>query len=587
MRNILVILFLFISLIVNSQNKNYYVSNSGDDGNDGESPAQAWKTIRQLISVTFQADDSVFFNRGDKWVLSIYSDTTLRVSGDGTAGHPVVITSYGTGAKPIITSRDTVVGWSGASNWSRPWAATRPNVWYQEEIRTPAYWTAYRMWFDSVEVERPQTFPPTAAKPWYWSGDDSLFIYSETNPATTFTYIEKATSSYSGIYLNGVNYVTINNLDIEHAYIGVIVDDADGIVIDSCDIKGFYGINAYASVDTRDVEIKNCNFDTENTFVSDWEAKYTGDGIKVGGISNTWSIHDNYFKNWGHTSIVLESTDADRIDNVKVYDNEITAPDVDYGGWLGVLYTNGDGNEIYRNYIHNIQTRMQVQGENLKFYYNIIDTVNAPAHYPKNINAGSGLWIGGLTPGTANNMKFYNNIIAHCEDYGIGLIHGATYTDKHDNEFINNIIYACDDTAIYVSSGATVLDNVFKNNLIYTSGATNIIYYRGTPNISVATWNSADISGDIIEDNIQDAPMFQAGSYELQSFSPTIDTGIDVGLTSDYGQKEVPWEGTEVDIGAYEYYGTPTTGNKVFATPDAIRTRFMKTTDGKFIIIIQ
>ncbi len=554
MKKILTIILLLISIAGFGQT-NYYVKNGGNDGLTGLSDAQAWATLGRADDVTFVPGDTLFIARG-----STFKEQFVP-KGDGDATAQVVITAYGSGAKPIITARDTVNGWSDDGAWSRPWAVTRPNVWYQAETRTPLYWTAIRMWFDGVEKERPETFPPTSTKPWYWSGDDSLFVYSTTNPGSAFTSIEKATSFYAAFDFDTDNYFTLSYLDIEHFYICVEIDDADGIVIDSCDIKGFYGVNIYASVDSRDGEIKNCNFDTENTFVSDYEAKYTGDGIKVGGITNTWLIHDNYFKNWNHTSIVLESTDADRVDSIKVYDNEITAPDIDYGGWLGVLYTNGRGNEIYRNYIHNIQTRMQIQGENLKFYYNIIDTINAPPWYPKANNAGAGLYIAGLVGSSANNMKFYNNVIAHCEDYGIGLIHAATYANKYDNEFINNIIYECDDSSFYVSSGATVLDNVFKNNLIYKTGVTNTVYYRGAPNISVDTWNESDMSGDVVISNKAGDPLFSAGTFELTSTSPAVNAGINVDLTSDYVETAVP-QGIYYDIGAYEFTGFPiaTTG---------------------------
>jgi hypothetical protein len=553
MKKILSILLLLISLTGFGQT-NYYVKNGGNDGYTGLSDAQAWATLGKADDVTFTPGDTLFIARG-----STFKEQFVP-KGDGDATAQAVITAYGTGAKPIITARDTVNGWSNDTEWSRPWTVTRPNVWYQIEVRAPLYWTAYRMWFDGVEKERPETFPPTATKPWYWDGDDSLFVYSETNPgAGAFTSIEKATSYYAGFNFDTDNYFTLSYLDIEHFYISVLIGDSDGITIDSCDIKGFYGVNLGGTTGSKYGEIKNCIFDTENTFVSDWEAKYTGDGIKVGGVSNTWLIHDNYFKNWNHTSVTIEDTSEERIDSCKVYDNEITAPDIDYGGQLAVLYLNGDGNEIYRNYIHNIQVRNQVSGENLKYYYNIIDTVNAPSWYAKSVSAGSGLYISGLSGSTANNMKFYNNVIAHCEDYGIGLNHGAGYEDKYDNEFINNIIYACDDTAIYISAGATVLDNTFKNNIIYTSGATNTIFYRGTPNISVSSFNGSTTGGDIVSGNINTAPVFVTGTFQPQLTSPVVNAGLDVRKTTDYVENALVGM---PDIGAYEYLfaALPSTG---------------------------
>src|SRR5690606_15341119 len=118
------------------------------------------------------------------------------------------------------------------------------------------------------------------------------------------------------------------------------------------------------------------------------------------------------------------------------------------------------------------------------------------------------------------------------------------------NVFFNNIIYNCDDTAIYISGEATVLNNTFKNNLIYTPGQTSTIYYKGAPNIPVASWNTSDTGGDVISGNLSDNPNFETGGFALLSTSPAINAGFDVDLTTDYLSNAIiglP------DIGAYEY----------------------------------
>ena len=43
----------------------YYVSNSGDDNNDGKSENTPWKSFNRVSSTDLKSGDGVFFRRGD------------------------------------------------------------------------------------------------------------------------------------------------------------------------------------------------------------------------------------------------------------------------------------------------------------------------------------------------------------------------------------------------------------------------------------------------------------------------------------------------------------------------------------------
>lgn len=75
----------------------YYLSSSeGDDLNPGtlQSP---WKTLEKISGVSLRPGDAVFFKKGDRF------DGHFVVNGSGSKGQPIVITSYGEGAKPVLT----------------------------------------------------------------------------------------------------------------------------------------------------------------------------------------------------------------------------------------------------------------------------------------------------------------------------------------------------------------------------------------------------------------------------------------------------------------------------------------------------
>ena len=73
----------------------YYVSNDGNDENDGRSPDRSWKTLERVSQATeLCAGDGVFFRRGD----------VFRGTVDATPY--VTYSSYGVGEKPKIYSWD-------------------------------------------------------------------------------------------------------------------------------------------------------------------------------------------------------------------------------------------------------------------------------------------------------------------------------------------------------------------------------------------------------------------------------------------------------------------------------------------------
>lgn len=104
--------FLFMWLLaVRSFAANYYVASTGNDTNNGLSPATAWRTVARvnqaMTANIFYGGDSLLFNRGDTFTGQI----TLNSNAAGTATRRFVIGVYGTGPKPILKGTTRVSGW--------------------------------------------------------------------------------------------------------------------------------------------------------------------------------------------------------------------------------------------------------------------------------------------------------------------------------------------------------------------------------------------------------------------------------------------------------------------------------------------
>ena len=97
---------------VHLQATKYYIKNGGNDGASGTSAATAWESISKLNASwsSIAAGDSILFRCGDVF----YGKMIIGKSGTPTA--PIVLSSYGSGARPIISGFTTLNNWINSGN---------------------------------------------------------------------------------------------------------------------------------------------------------------------------------------------------------------------------------------------------------------------------------------------------------------------------------------------------------------------------------------------------------------------------------------------------------------------------------------
>src|SRR5262245_32623990 len=117
MKKLIGIFFLQIVVVsINANATTYYFSSS--DGEDSRTSAQAqnsstpWKSIDKLNSFfsSLKPGDHVLFKKGDIFY------GTIRANTSGSSESPIVLSSYGSGAKPIITGFTDVTSWNNVGN---------------------------------------------------------------------------------------------------------------------------------------------------------------------------------------------------------------------------------------------------------------------------------------------------------------------------------------------------------------------------------------------------------------------------------------------------------------------------------------
>lgn len=224
------------------------------------------------------------------------------------------------------------------------------------------------------------------------------------------------------------------------------------------------------------------------------------------------------------------------------------------------------GVTISRNYIKNFSQAISlnilsgptdIQNDVTIIYNLFIETIRNTGNY-----SGRGIHHGTAVSGAVvNRLKILNNTFytnTYIASAGIHFsVAGVKYNDL---EASNNIFYKN-----YNSIR-------FENDTVDGLDAVNNLFYLHTTTYSYV---SATVTDSVTIPRTYGDPLFRsAGYFRLQSTSPAINAGINVGLSTDFAGHRVPQNDT-VDIGAYEY------GDYLFRTPSG---NLLRNANGKLMI---
>lgn len=194
----------------------YYVSNLGNDANNGLTPSTAWATIAKVNSsmASFNAGDSILFEKGGTFV------GTLNVAKSG-----IIFSAYGSGNKPIITGFYTIPSWTNTG--TNLWSATIPSGLNNVRLLTL-----------NDRVIRPGRFPD------YADNSSAWLRYTGQLPATSSVTVASTTAINTNL-ADGELVLFKNNWNLDVMPITGIT----GNNITCTNPGGLYGIaaNAFAN----------------------------------------------------------------------------------------------------------------------------------------------------------------------------------------------------------------------------------------------------------------------------------------------------------------------------------------------------
>ena len=336
----------------------YYISNSGDDANDGLSPETAWATIDRLNVEPLQYGDAVFFERGSVWrAAQVYTKPGVTYS------------AYGEGEKPGLYG--SVENGGGAEKWtlwhegsdgSKIWVYYKPmldcgSIALNDDlgaIKVQGFWNGEYfqamsdMWntdqtqeatdlqsampeFDPAEQLTedltffcdassglPSTLPiylsgwyDTGGEPYCLTADGPLYLRcDEGNPGELYPEMEFL-SPYAP--LDGVeDDVVIDNLSVLYTGRNIlsVSPECEGVLVQNCELGWGGGGAASYALDT----------------ITGYAAGVQRNG-GVGGASSSHNtfrnnyVHDTYQEGLGLETAIEFSGQAFDVTDVKIEDN--------------------------------------------------------------------------------------------------------------------------------------------------------------------------------------------------------------------------------------------------------------------------
>ncbi len=520
-----------VTAISQVTSNSYYVSTNGDDGNNGLSEDQAWRTISKVNATTFVPGDIIHFNRGDEWreQLTIYQS--------GTEDNPIRFTSYGTGDLPILNGANVITEW--ADEGSNVWSANCP-----ASMNGNAYMVSVNDVLFTHVAEKSSVISASRYFVDYTTTPDRVYIYATVDPGTVVSEV----SGRKYAIVSNQLFLSISNIEVRNAGASGIYLHHDNVYVNSGSIIN--GVTAYRNrisgigfgQSYGGVTVTNCKATYNGNGIVGWEG---GDNSVISNCYTSNSIHDYITDVWysDGSGIQLYKCDNAIIENCET----------DGDPYGIVLDPRGTSNSMIcrYNYVHDspsigvnagIGVYGEITGGTIQIYYNLV------------VNCGSSEGAAFMTfsgPATGNVYMYNNTIVMDVAHRGYGM---DVLIAHPDNYVIKNNIFVADYKAnhrFYLFSN----DGTFNsdNNLFfqYDKGFEPIEFtFPADINYSeLSDWISA-VNQDA--NSLSEDPLFlnNLGDYRLRANSPAIDKGTNVGLTKDILGN--PIVGLP-DLGAFEY----------------------------------
>jgi len=504
----------------------YYISNYGNDNNNGLSPVTAWRSIEKLNSAMtkIKPGDAVLFERDG------YFSGQINLTASGDENNSLIFGAYGEGRNPVITGAVPLVNWSAHydniykttsdtliknlfSNGRRLILARYPNSGFMS-IKNPfidpktgftdselkqskGYWNGSNVRMRTINwayehssvkdftngkltFSEPTYFPTLPG--WGYFLDNNLDeLDSEDEWFSSYDYFQKGV-----VYFKPDDENNPANLIIEGSIYGYGFYSFRNLVnvkIQDLNIKNQYLSGIYFTGNKKKIDIINCTFNYQSEC-----------GINLLNISENCNIANCNFYDINGKAIYLLNAEKTNINN-NIFRNIGMMPGYgvtgDSHGMSAIVASNCNSIIISGNNIENtghdgincIGYSNLIEKNVIKNSLLLLNDGGAIKSYGKN-NTNT-IWknnfifnVPGNLEGTAGDNKIYaagNYLDAYCSEMSVinntivdcGLSAINMYDECNSNTIKGNVCYG-NQTGIYIYKEINpFLNNSFAGNIFY------------------------------------------------------------------------------------------------------------------------
>lgn len=530
----------------------FYVSNDGDDDDNGLSPDRAWKTIDRVNrQPSFQPGDAILFKRGDEW------REELVITWSGNENAHILFGTYGDGAKPRILGSELAENWTTVQGHANVWRSARvldpPFAGHASSIFF-GHTDGSTSWGRAQNIDAVNSCGDDFALlgqeyDWCWESG-AIYVYAPESPASRYAFVEvpQRRGAITMVSHNPEEYITIEGLEMLYGTMYGYNDgwpmnyEVRGLTIRNCHVA-YIGIRGGDSA--MGLVIWHSDMLVQNNDIHDCGRRsisynvYTDNGRDTDGlVFENVLFEDNVLHNGYHTTGFDISHGDQMFDTFRnftfrnnfIWDDPSDDPSDGLNDFtsMGLYLWAGAGQfinfKVYNNIFKDIkQKSIAVSGvDNLEIFNNTI--------YGTNPNIGSYRPMVSIGGDNAN-LRFDNNIV-----------HGRVSGD----DFLSRCVYIS-------SSGNTEVASM-NNNLYFQDDTDQVIVYVSNQSYRMADWDDyRNTTGWDLNSPSPQNPLFlnaEDGDFRLQSRSEAINNGSSIaGRGSDFFGNSIVGQ---PDIGAVE-----------------------------------
>jgi len=521
------------------QGEIYYLSPSGSNDNPG-TIERPWRTL-QTAAGKMSPGDTLLMRGG------MYRQATqLSVSHSGSSGYPLLFRNY-PGEVPVFCKSKS---FSNSSDWTDRGG----NIWETKKNAVTGYDVGC-VWHDDLASEK-KWQPSDLRQQWdfyYNPSNKSVELYSTSHPVELAESIEIPDGAQwqHVIQIFGCGYLIFDGLHVKYS-------NTHGIQI---------------AGESHHITIRNCTVShCGGARISD-QTRY-GNGIEVWESAHNILIENNSIS-WIFDSGLTNQGEQGTQSDLVFRGNTVSNTKCGYEYWgdeemavRNILVEDNNFTDSGDNWANNMQNvwggirlvRTGSQTENFVVQRNTIQRCGSkqggqtlPNEWEPFLNHPSAHVGGGPYQFTENTIsdglsmallvtdgfdgRISRNIISGSDWSGIYITDCDASAEIYNNTIVNN-----GDLVTYPNVMITGESGIWRNNILY-SGVSGLLSVENG-NLDYNCYYPSPGPG---EHSIQADPFFtdpEDGDFSLQSASPCINHGMDVGL---------PFMGDAPDMGAFEF----------------------------------